>query len=448
MKKTLALILAMIMMMSCLAGCGAKPEAPAAPAEAPAEAAPANEYGLPATDKLVIWSLSNEGEPIDMWHRDVVAQYEKLYPDVEVEYVSCGREVLTTFQSKLNDKDAEDFPDIIYQKDGTVAPLVKEGLIYCLDEAMETKAFDQDMAWKDTFVTNFYEGLKIDGKSYFVPYCMYVHGFFYDANMFKELGISVPTTWDEFLAVCETLKANGIAPLALDGLVDDYNDWWFIRFAERLAGVEALDKAAAGEITFASNPAFLESAKYIEDIVAKGYFQEGAAGSVFPAAQALWVQGQAGMLFCGAWIPAEMAAQRPADMDMKMFAMPVLPNSVSEKHEEIWGNCGAITADAHNKANAIDYLKLESSMGTQQSKADQGNTSPLIGGPAVPEVDTMETMIAEATTVSTIYGGTALYSEWYTNVFGPTCTKLITGVLSAEEFIAELDAATAKFYQK
>lgn len=442
MKKILAFVLAMIMMMSFVVGCGEK--APAA--DDGADAAPTNEYGLPDTDKLVIWTFVNEGENLYDWQAENVEKYQEMYPDVEVEFVACGREVLTTFQSKLNDKDAEDFPDIIYQKDGTLAPLAAEGLLYSLDEVMETKAFDQDMAWKDTFVGNFYDGMKINGVSYFVPLCMYVHGFFYDANMFKELGISVPTTWDEFLAVCETLKANGIAPLALDGLVDDYNDWWFIRFAERLAGVEALDQAAAGEITFASNPAFLQSAKYIEELVTKGYFQDGAAGSVFPAAQALWVQGQAGMLFCGAWIPSEMNDLRPADMDMKMFAMPVLPNSVSEKHEEIWGNCAAITVDGKNKANAINYLKLESSMGTQEAKAANGETSPLIGAPAVPELDAMESMIAEATSVSTIYGGTAMYAEWYTSVFGPTCTKLITGALSAEAFIAELDTATANFY--
>lgn len=447
MKKSLAIVLAMIMMMSLLVGCGGSSSA-ADSGSSSEDAAPTNEYGLPDTDKLVIWTFVNEGENLYNWQAANVEKYQEMYPDVEVEFVACGREVLTTFQSKLSDKDAEDFPDIIYQKDGTLAPLAADGLLYSLDDAMNTKAFDQDMAWKDTFVGNFYNGMKINGVNYFVPLCMYVHGFFYDANMFKDLGIEVPTTWDEFLAVCETLKANGIAPLALDGLVDDYNDWWYIRFAERLAGVEALDQAAAGEITFASNPAFLQSAKYIEDLVNKGYFQEGAAGSVFPAAQALWVQGKAGMLFCGAWIPTEMHDLRPDNMDMKMFGMPVLPDSVSDKHEEIWGNCAAITADAHNKANAINYLKLESSMGTQASKAATGETSPLIGAPSIPELDAMETMLTEATSVSTIYGGTAMYSEWYTSVFGPTCTKLITGVLSADAFIAELDAATATFYAK
>ena len=58
MKKILAFVLAMIMMMSFVVGCGEK--APAA--DDGADAAPTNEYGLPDTDKLVIWTFVNEGE--------------------------------------------------------------------------------------------------------------------------------------------------------------------------------------------------------------------------------------------------------------------------------------------------------------------------------------------------------------------------------------------------
>ena len=59
------------------------------------------------------------------------------------------------------------------------------------------------------------------------------HGFFYDAAMFRELGLEVPNTWDDLMDVCETLKENGIAPVTLDGTTDLHNEWWFIRFAER-----------------------------------------------------------------------------------------------------------------------------------------------------------------------------------------------------------------------
>lgn len=431
--KTWALVLALVMMVSCFAGCGAKQ-------------ASDPDDGANETNKLVIWSQMNEGEPMAAWQQSVVDLYKEDNPDVDVEFVLCGRDIITQFQTKLNDKDASDFPDLIIQKDGTLVPLVLDGLLYCLDDAFQTEAYDQDKTWYDTFMPNLMECMQVDGKNYFVPAQLFTHAFFYDANLFAKLNIKVPETWDEFIVACDTLKANGIAPIALDGTVDDYNDWWYIAFVERLAGTDALVSAASGETTFASNPAFLEAAKYIQSLVDNKYFQDGAEGSVFPSAQVIWCQGQAGMLFCGSWIPTEMADQTPDTMDMKMFALPALENSVSESHEEIWSNCFAITADAKNKSNAIEFLKVFSSMGVQQSKADIKCTSPLVGGPAVAECDTLEDILAAASSVSTIYGGAATYSEWYTSVFGPECTKLITGALTADKFIEELDAQTAAFY--
>ncbi len=400
------------------------------------------------TERLVFWTQLNEGEPLAILEQQAIDEFADMHPEVDCEIVFCGRDIITQFQTVLGDKGSDDFPDIIIQKDGTLAPLVKEGLLYCIDEELQGKAYDQDMAWFDTFMPNLMECISQDGHNYFIPMQMYTHGFFYDANQFAKLGITVPETWDEFIKVCDTFKENGIAPMALDGTVDDYNDWWYIRFCERLVGTEKLDKAAAGEIKFADDPGFLKAAQYIQQVVDNGYFQDGAAGSVFPSAQALWVQGSAGMLFCGAWIPTEMSSQTPDTMDMKMFPMPVLPDSVSERHEEIWSNCFAITADSDSKEIAVEFLKYLSSMGLQEARTAIKNPSPLVGSPKVPELDTMEDQIAKATSVSTIYGGTALFPEWYASIFGPTCTKLITGALDAEAFIAELDTLTQAFYNK
>ena len=55
-----------------------------------------------------------------------------------VEIVFCGREIASQFQTKLNDKEADDFPDIIIQNTGVLAPLAQEGLFEPLDEALTT----------------------------------------------------------------------------------------------------------------------------------------------------------------------------------------------------------------------------------------------------------------------------------------------------------------------
>ena len=46
---------------------------------------------------------------------------------------------------------------------------------------------------------------------------------FYNADIFAEVGVEAPTTWDEFVTVCEKLDAAGYQALAVPG---DFNSFW------------------------------------------------------------------------------------------------------------------------------------------------------------------------------------------------------------------------------
>ena len=153
---------------------------------------------------------------------------------------------------------------------------------------------------------------------YLIPESMYTHGFFYDAAMFRELGLEVPNTWDDLMDVCETLKENGIAPVTLDGTTDLYNEWWFIRFAERLTTMEKIHAAAKGDAAFADEPAFLKAAQYVATFSENGSLQDGAARfCVSGPRRRCSARGKAGLLLCGAWIPTEMASQTPPEMEIE-----------------------------------------------------------------------------------------------------------------------------------
>ena len=441
MKKRFAGLLMTMLLMALLASCAKDAPTPTASQPLGGTSQPSGS----STDKLVIWTYMNEGEPISIWEQSIVDKYASEHSNVEVEIVFCGREIATQFQTKLNDRDAADFPDIIIQNTGILMSLAKDGLFVPLDEAFTTPAYDQDKTWGETFISNLLESMKVDGVNYFVPESMYTHGFFYDAAMFRNLNVEPPATWDELVELCETLKANGITPVPLDGTTDLYNEWWFIRFAERLVDMDTIHSAATGQSKFADEPGFLKAAEYVAYFNEHGYFQDGASGSVFPAAQALFTQGKAGMLFCGAWIPTEMASQTPPDMEMRMFALPEIPDSVSAHHEEIWANVAAVTVDGKNTQNAIDFLKIFSSMGVQETLTALKQPSPLVGGPSTPELSQVELIVNNATTLSGNYGDLTQYGDWFVNVLGPLSTQLINGAITPEDFIAKLDSGTADY---
>ena len=53
----------------------------------------------------------------------------------------------------------------------------------------------------------------LDGKQYFVPFYFYPWAVQYRKSVFADAGYSIPTTWDEFTALCDTMTADGITPL-------------------------------------------------------------------------------------------------------------------------------------------------------------------------------------------------------------------------------------------
>lgn len=68
----------------------------------------------------------------------------------------------------------------------------------------------------EQFLPNTLLPVTIDGKVYGVPEVMHSDGLLYNKRMFRELGLEVPQTWDEFIEVCESLKEEGIIPIAMD----------------------------------------------------------------------------------------------------------------------------------------------------------------------------------------------------------------------------------------
>ncbi|MBO1913211.1 extracellular solute-binding protein, partial [Microvirga sp. 3-52] len=70
--------------------------------------------------------------------------------------------------------------------------------------------------WMDKFPEALIDLVSNDGNIYSVPVNIHRGNvIFYNMEVFKEHGIEVPTTLDEFFTVAEKLKDAGVTPLAL-----------------------------------------------------------------------------------------------------------------------------------------------------------------------------------------------------------------------------------------
>ncbi len=59
-----------------------------------------------------------------------------------------------------------------------------------------------------------------------VPSELSLHVLFYNAKLFKDLGLKPPTTWDEVLAATDALAAKQVDPIAVTGLFEPYMGMW------------------------------------------------------------------------------------------------------------------------------------------------------------------------------------------------------------------------------
>lgn len=82
------------------------------------------------------------------------------------------------------------------------------------------KGFAGDLSglWSDTLDGQFSEAFKQastgdDDKQYFVPFYNYPWAVFYRKSLFDEKGYEIPTTLDDFEALCQEMRSDGLTPI-------------------------------------------------------------------------------------------------------------------------------------------------------------------------------------------------------------------------------------------
>ncbi len=89
-----------------------------------------------------------------------------------------------------------------------------------------------------------------EGKQYYLPMGYAWTAIYYNRAVFAQYDLQPPTTWDEFLLICDTLLANGETPLSLTGRDSWLTMLWFDYLNLRLNGIEFHRALAQGQIPY------------------------------------------------------------------------------------------------------------------------------------------------------------------------------------------------------
>jgi len=411
-----------------------------APEAGPSESGDSEDVAAPAEKvKIVYWSMFSEGEPLMLELDKATDDFMVEYPNIEVEIQWAGRQVLTQLQSALSAGTQVDIVD--HSDDRVLNAIVKNGLALPMDKYLGEKAYDSDKTWGETFAPGVLEIGKYEGSTYLIPRDDYISAFFFNKAIFEEAGIDPKVngmTWDEFNGLIESLQSSKpeVTPIGADGNVPFYNNWWFSYLATRLAGVDGFREAAydkTGEKW--GDPEFLQAAKMIRELQDKGYFQEGFEGSVWPAAQVQWVNGDVAMMFMGAWLPKEMSEQMPEGFEVDLFAFPDIEGGKGNQVVEHWANVYGVLAATEHPDEVATYLKYILSMKVGTQIATLGVPVPLEGVPVPPALVNQYEILASSTAIPARAGLNTEIPEYMDNVFNVCDDQFFTKQLGPEEFI-------------
>ena len=200
-----------------------------------------------------------------------------------------------------------------------------------------------------------------DGSLYMIPLEYGIEVFWYNKALFKQAGVEVPASLDDFPAACKKLADSGVTPIALDGL----DGWTLERYVAyqpfRMEGEEYIKSLKKAESTFADEPG-RKMAQWLHDLGSSGAFQEGFSSVGYADAQSLFTSGKAAMYNIGTWeLPSLATTELSQDLqdNIGFFTLPTTAGSKTGANEYVAPSGIGVAVNASTYDPLVhDFLKF------------------------------------------------------------------------------------------
>ncbi|WP_433794405.1 N-acetylglucosamine/diacetylchitobiose ABC transporter substrate-binding protein [Actinoplanes sp. CA-252034] len=322
--------------------------------------------------------------------------YKKKWPESEVKYTGT-EQIATTIKPRLN---AGNAPDMINNSGADMmdfGAIVKAGQAADLTDLFGAPSFD--IAGKtvaETLVPGAIEQgtYDVEGgrKPFAVNYSFTVFGLYYNKKLFDKNSWTVPTTWADFTALCDKIKAAGITPFAYAGANASYYMVRAIMTSAAKIGTEQvlkdLDNLKPGAW---QAPAVKQAAEAWGQIGVK-YLNKSFLGLRHTEVQLQQNQDKVAFYPCGSWLENEQAASITPNFEYAVAPYPSVTTSdqlpatainaaageiyfASTKGTNVQGGKEYLRVML-SKAAALEFTKLTKSLTVVAGAADGQTISP------------------------------------------------------------------------
>lgn len=318
--------------------------------------------------------------------------FEAKYPGVKVEYTTVPT---NNYSSAMSSRLTAGNVDVLIASPVEVPEYAADSKS---DDALAAEAGTYLDLTDEPFMKNFtpsvVESLEYDGKNFVVPTGLsYYTGVYYNKDMFADLGLEVPTTWDEFLAVCDAIKASGVSPLGIGG-----KESWPAGLT-MLAAVQGayptpedkLDLAASlwDGSTKLSDPDMVDILDKVDTMY--GYAQPNFAGVSYSQIPGEFANQTVAMTPDGTWNAPTIAAAVGDNFEYGYFPIPTSDDPAD--NQNLGGKVEiriAVASATKNKPAALAYLEFYSDPENYAKFVEQAGFAPA--QPDIPSSEFLESI--------------------------------------------------------
>ncbi len=277
-----------------------------------------SEVEVPVDKRVLIYNSYMSDPDPRVADADAVQIFQEDHPDYEIVHsIVAHEDFKQAIRAYLT---ASTPPDVMTWFAGNRARFfIDNDLIMDISDVWESEG------WNESYPKGFQALSTVDGKQYFLPTSWYWWAVYYRPSIFAELNLEPPETWEEFMEVNETLKENGITPLAIGTKYRWTAAAWFDYLNMRINGPQFhIDLMLCKESY--DDPRVAKVFEYWGELLENGYFLEDAAAYSWSEALEPFIAGDAAMYLMGDFIRDSLPEEIEADLDF--FRFPIIDPSV------------------------------------------------------------------------------------------------------------------------
>ena len=372
----------------CAAGSGSSPKNNnSGSSTGAASSDPKNPFGVKASDPLDVYIF--KGGYGDDYAKAFESMYSQKFSGSQVGHHS-GQNLTGDLQPRFNAGSPPDVIDDSGAQQLKLDVLNNSGQLTNLDQLLKAPSIDDpSKTVKDTLLAGTVE-MGLLGQSMFsLNYAFTVFGLWYSSSLFQKNNWQIPKTWDDFMTLCATIKASGMAPFAHQGKYPYYMMVPLMDMVAKNGGPDAQTAIDNLEPNAWKSDAVKNSVEALYMLVDKGYMLPGTEGLTHIQSQTLWNQNKAAVIPCGSWLENEQLKATPADFGMAVFAMPSL-NGDKMPQTAIRAGAGEpfiVPSKAKNKAGGLEFLRIMCSKAGGASFAQNANSLSVVKDSITPDIE-------------------------------------------------------------